>query len=94
MKLKISGGDVKTVQKDTGHSQSRMVMDVYSHSFDEDRKHLARKMDEHFFSPLQQTKKEEAPAQPPMNESMLKLMQMLQESPEKAASLMLLLGLN
>lgn len=47
-----------------------------------------------FFSPLQQTKKEEAPAQPPMNESMLKLMQMLQESPEKAASLMLLLGLN
>ena len=86
MKLKISGGDIKTVQKDTGHSQSRMVTDIYSHSFDDDRKHLARKMDERFFS--QGKAQEKAAAQPPMNESMAQLMQLLQSSPDIAGPLL------
>lgn len=34
LKLKISGGDIKSVQGDTGHSVSDMVTDVYSHIFD------------------------------------------------------------
>ena len=49
VKLKLSGGDIKTVQGDTGHSQSRMVTEVYSEIFDDDRKLLAKKMDRDFF---------------------------------------------
>lgn len=49
MKLKLSGGNIKAVQGDTGHSQSRMVTDVYSHTMTEDRRQLARQMDEQFF---------------------------------------------
>ena len=93
LKLKISGGDIKSVQGDTGHSQARMVTDVYSHSFDEGRKDLARRMEAQFFS-APQPKTEEAPAQLHRNPSMQKLIQALQDAPEKADSLMLLLGLN
>lgn len=37
-KLKLNGGDIKAVQGDSGHSQVKMVTDVYSHILDEDRK--------------------------------------------------------
>lgn len=94
LKLKLSGGDIKTVQKDTGHSQARMVTDMYSHSFEEDRKQLARQMDEQFFSQSLPQETTKAPAQPALDESMQKPIQALQDSPEKAASLLLLLGLN
>ena len=80
LKLKLSGGDIKTVQKDTGHSQSRMVTDVYSHSFDEDRKHLARKVDKLFFAQSQQ-KEPQKPAADPSTEEAMK---MLQSNPEMA----------
>ena len=36
-KLKLNGGDIKSVQGDSGHAQVKMVTDVYSHIFDEDR---------------------------------------------------------
>jgi integrase len=49
LKLKLSGGDIKAVQGDTGHAQSNMVTDVYSHIMDEDRKRLAQKVDSQFF---------------------------------------------
>ena len=94
LKLKLSGGDIKTVQKDTGHSQARMVTDVYSHSFARDRKLLAHQMDEQFFSQAQRQETEIAPAQPAPDKSMQKLIQALHESPEKAKSLMMLLGLS
>ena len=80
LKLKLSGGDIKTVQKDTGHSQSRMVTDVYSHSFDEDRKHLAKKVDKLFFAQNQQ-KEPQKPAADPSTEEAMK---MLQSNPEMA----------
>lgn len=51
LKLKLSGGDIKTIQRDTGHSVSDMVTDVYSHIFDANRKHLAKKVNDQFFSP-------------------------------------------
>jgi integrase len=86
LKLKISGGDIKSVQGDTGHSQSNMVTDVYSHIVDADRRHLARKMDEHFFRPPQKAK--EAADQPPMDESMKKLMDLLKNSPNIAGPLL------
>jgi integrase len=86
LKLKISGGDIKSVQGDTGHSQSNMVTDVYSHIVDADRRHLARKMDEHFFRPPQKAK--EAADQPPMDESMKKLMDLLKSPPNIAGPLL------
>lgn len=49
-KLKISGGDIKAVQGDTGHAQASMVTDVYSHIFDEDRKRMASLMEASLFS--------------------------------------------
>ena len=49
-KLKLSRGDMKSVQGDTGHSQSRMVSDVYSHILDEDRKDNAIKFEKAFYN--------------------------------------------
>ena len=50
MKLQFSGGDIKAVQVDTGHSQTRMVTDVYSHTFDANRRNMANLMENAFFS--------------------------------------------
>ena len=41
VKLQISGGNIKAVQGDTGHAQSRMVTDLYAHINTEDRRRLA-----------------------------------------------------
>ena len=49
-KLKLSGGDIKSVQGDSGHAQAKMVEDVYSHILDEDRKTNAERFEEQFYS--------------------------------------------
>lgn len=49
MKLKISGGDIKAVQGDTGHAQANMVTDVYSHIMNDDRKRLALTLEQTLF---------------------------------------------
>lgn len=49
-KLKLNGGDVKSVQGDSGHAQSKMVSDVYSHIIDEDRRMNAQKIENAFYS--------------------------------------------
>lgn len=49
-KLKLNGGDIKSVQGDSGHSQMKMVEDVYSHVIDEDRKRNAEKIEDAFYS--------------------------------------------
>ena len=51
MKLMISGGDIKAVQGDTGHSQASMVTNVYAHTFDENRKRIADRIEASFFEP-------------------------------------------
>ena len=51
-KLKMTNGDVKSVQGDTGHAEAEMVTDVYSEIIDEDRRYNAQKMDEQFYSTL------------------------------------------
>ena len=63
-----------------------MVTDVYSHIVDADRRHLARKVNEQFFTPPQA--KKEAADQPPMDESMKKLMDLLKNSPNIAGPLL------
>ncbi len=50
LKLKLSKGNIKAVQGDTGHAEARMVTDTYAHGFDSDRKIIAQEMDSGFFS--------------------------------------------
>ena len=49
-KLKLNGGDVKAVQGDSGHAQSSMVTEVYSHILDENRKVNAELFEKEFYS--------------------------------------------
>ena len=49
-KLKLNGGDMKSVQGDSGHAQVKMVADVYSHIIDEDRCINAQRLEEAFYS--------------------------------------------
>ena len=48
-KLKLNKGDIKAVQGDSGHSQTDMVTDVYSHIIDEDRKKNAELFEDVFY---------------------------------------------
>ena len=48
-KLKLNGGDIKSVQGDSGHSQINMVTDVYSHIIDDDRRKNAAMFEDAFF---------------------------------------------
>ena len=48
-KLKLNGGDIKAVQGDSGHSQTSMVTDVYSHIIDEDRRANAMLFEDTFY---------------------------------------------
>ena len=49
LKLQIGGGNIKAVQGDTKYAQARMVTDLYAHTYNEDRRRLAQKVDEDFF---------------------------------------------
>lgn len=60
MKLQYSGGDIKAVQGDTGHAQASMVTQVYSHTFDENRKRVAGLMESSFFGAARPEPKEDA----------------------------------
>ena len=48
-KLKVSGGDIKTIQGENGHADPRMVIDQYARIVDEDRKYLADKVESVFY---------------------------------------------
>lgn len=58
LKLKLSRGNIKAVQGDTGHAEARMVTDTYAHGFDADRKLIAHEMDSGFFSKVGMSSKE------------------------------------
>ena len=49
-KLKLNGGDIKAVQGDSGHAQSKMVTDLYSHILDDDRRQNAQLFEQAFYS--------------------------------------------
>ena len=64
-KLKLNGGDMKSVQGDSGHAQVKMVADVYSHIIDEDRCINAQRLEKAFYSsktpdPVEDTEPETA----------------------------------
>jgi len=50
LKLQIGGGNIKAVQGDTGHSQSRMDTDLYAQTHNEDRRRLVQKVEEDFLN--------------------------------------------
>ena len=49
-KLRLTGGDVKSVQGDSGHSQAKMVTDQYSHILDDERAKNAEMFEDFFYS--------------------------------------------
>lgn len=72
-KLKLNGGDIKSVQGDSGHAQVKMVTDVYSHILDEDRRLNAQRFEETFYqqknpSAVSGATVEPTPATPPVQE--------------------------
>ena len=78
LKLKLSRGNIKAVQGDTGHAEARMVTDTYAHGFDADRKLIAQEMDTGFFS-----KVGAAPAEREINENTIQqLKALIQAHPE------------
>jgi len=71
-KLKMTNGDIKSVQGDTGHAEAEMVMDVYSRVIDEDRRLNAKKLDEEFYGSLTESSKESNEKNSPDNSSFFK----------------------
>ncbi len=84
LKLKLSKGNIKAVQGDTGHAEARMVTDTYAHGFDEDRKIIAHEMDSGFFSKVGETER----AAEPDPETVAKLKRLIQEYPELLSELL------
>jgi Phage integrase family. len=48
-KLMLTGGDIKSVQGDTGHADAKMVLDVYSHILEEGRRDIALLFEKDFY---------------------------------------------
>lgn len=87
VKQKLNGGDMKSVQGDSGHAQVKMVADVYSHIIDDDRRLNAERMEAAFYSGRQATPE---PVQPAATESSAddkELLLKLLQNPEMAALL-------
>lgn len=84
LKLKLSRGNIKAVQGDTGHAEARMVTDTYAHGFDADRKLIAQEMDSGFFSKVG----EQAKASEVDSDTMDKLKALIQQHPELIAELL------
>ena len=79
-KLKLNGGDIKAVQGDSGHAQSKMVTDLYSHILDDDRRQNAQLFEEAFYSGGNQQPQEPAP-----DAADVALLMKLLQNPEMAA---------
>ena len=81
---------MKTVQGDTGHSQLKMITDVYSYILDEDRRNNAARFEEAFYQ-SDKTFPEPLAAQS-KDEEAAKVMELLDKTPELATQLLQLLS--
>lgn len=88
-KLKLNGGDMKSVQGDSGHAQVKMVADVYSHIIDEDRRLNAQRFEEQFYQgkSIPAVEEPEEPPAPEETQTEQELLQKLLANPEMAALL-------
>lgn len=50
IKLEITHGNIKAVQADTGHSQSKTLMDIYAHTYNEERIKNSCKLEQALYS--------------------------------------------
>ena len=75
-KLKLSGGDIKAVQGDTGHAEAAMITERYAHILDDDRRINAEKFEEMFYQESGGLENDDNTAE------LLALMKKLKESPE------------
>lgn len=83
-KLKWNGGDMKSVQGDSGHARMDMVADVYSHIIDEDRRFNAQKFEEQFYNAKGLKNVEEGKTVPmPKFETSVKLLDIKEDSKSK-----------
>lgn len=93
-KLKMTHGDIKATQGDTGHAQTDMITEVYSHILDEDRKINAQKFEAAFYA-NPDLRQSGPPAQQSPNPAaeidINALIAKLKESPELASTLAQLL---
>ena len=93
-KLKLNHGDVKATQGDTGHADLQMVMEVYAHILDEDRKINAQRFEYAFYA-KPDLKNVEVPHEPqsssPAPVNLTALIELLQKSPELVQTLAALL---
>lgn len=87
-KLKLNGGDMKSVQGDSGHAQLKMVADVYSHIIDEDRCKNAQNFEKAFYS----GQVDEQITEPQVESNSDKLIRLLSSSPAFADELLKKLG--
>ncbi len=83
LKLKLSRGNIKAVQGDTGHAEARMVTETYAHSFDADRKLIAQEMDTGFFAKVGASQKQE-----PDTNTLETLRVLIQQHPDLVAEIL------
>lgn len=83
LKLKLSKGNIKAVQGDTGHAEARMVTDTYAHGFDADRKLIAQEMDSGFFAKINADESKKSD-----NNTLNQLKMLMDEHPELIAELL------
>ena len=81
-KLKLNGGDIKSVQGDSGHSQVNMVTEIYSHILDEDRRMNAQRFEEQFYSGKAKSNSESSKNETSQADSDLALLMKLLQKPE------------
>ena len=81
-KLKLNGGDIKSVQGDSGHAQVNMVTEIYSHILDEDRRMNAQRFEEQFYSGKARSNSESSNNETSQTESDLALLMKLLQKPE------------
>ena len=94
-KLKLNGGDIKSVQGDSGHAQVKMVTDVYSHILDEDRRINAQRFEETFYQQKKPSEASEADVEPPKEQQGITEEAMLNymiENPDFLQKFKILLG--
>ena len=84
-KLKLNGGDMKSVQGDSGHAQVKMVADVYSHIIDEDRRVNAQRFEENFYMRKEETQTPSQSAEVQKNDDNAELVAQLMANPELLA---------
>lgn len=86
-KLKLNGGDVKSVQGDSGHAEAKMVLDQYSHILDDGRMKNAELIESAFYSGKEQTAQEAS-----VTDTKEETLKRLLADPETAALLMALMN--